>query len=156
MVRPDATKFIRVRMNIRRVFFYILIGGGAFWGTDALFLPVTLLLPTRVWIFAKTILLPLVIVLVVRTMRRSSPGKRLAPSALYLMLAGIWMMGPVYSLLLNRLYFRTVMSLGEICFHLVLFPLSTIVIATYSGGLGGLIIASIFLVCSCLFTMRGE
>ena len=142
-------------MNIRWIF-YILIGGGAFWMTDALFLPVTLLVPARIWIIAKTALLPLVVIVTVRVMTRRASPKRLPASTPYLMLAGIWLTGPVYSLLLNRLYFKTVMSLGETLFHLALFPLTTIVIATYSGALGGLIVASLFLVCAGMFMMGSE
>ncbi|HLO26465.1 MAG TPA: hypothetical protein VK187_10135 [Geobacteraceae bacterium] len=134
---------------------YILIGG-AFWVTDALFLPFNVLIPTKLWIVAKTVLLPLVIIVTVRAMSRRASPKRLPASCPYLMLAGIWMAGPVYSLLLNRLYFKTAMGLGETLFHLTLFPLTTIVIATYSGALGGLIVASLFLVCAGMFTMGSE
>ena len=71
------------------------------------------------------------------------------------MLAGIWVLGPAYLLLVTLVYDNQRMSLGEAVFHVALFPLSTIVISTYSGALGGLIIASIFL-CLSGFTMHGK
>ena len=66
------------------------------------------------------------------------------------MLAGIWLLGPVYFLLVNRVYSTAAMSLGESLFHLALFPLTTILIATYSGALGALVVSSAVL---CLFGM---
>ncbi len=142
-------------MNIRRAV-YILAGSGAFWGTDALFLPFTFLVPPWVWIVAKTVLLPLSVAVTHRAMKRRALPQRLAPASAYLMLAGIWITGPIYALLVGRVYFKTATSPGEALFHIVLFPLTTIVISTYSGALGGLIIASIVLVCSGLFTLDGE
>ena len=134
---------------------YILIGGAAFWLTDAGFMLLSGIVPTRLWIIAKTILLPLVIVITARAITRKKLHACSPASRAYLMLAGIWVLGPVYLLFVTLVYDNLRMSLGEAVFHVALFPLSTIVISTYSGALGGLIIASIFL-CLSGFTMHGE
>lgn len=135
---------------------YLLIGGGTFWGTDALFALASGILPTRLWIVAKTVTLPLAAYLTVRTMTRKAAPQRLPASVPYLMLAGIWIMGPVYSLIVNRVYTKVAMGLGESLFHVALFPLSTLVSATYSGALGGLIIVSVYLGLLGMYTKYGE
>jgi hypothetical protein len=109
------------------------------------------LIPLRVWLVAKSILLPAAVVIAVRAIsRRRSPVCPL-PLKCGLMLAGIWILGPAYSLLVNRAYYARGLELGEILFTIALFPLSTIMFATYSGALGGLVIASAFLVLYALF-----
>jgi hypothetical protein len=127
---------------------YLLLGGAVFWLTDAAFLPLSGIIPPRLWIVAKTVLIPPAVFVVVRKvagLKRSgySPTVRS-----FLMLAGIWLLGPVYFLLINSATSTTAMSPGEALFHLALFPLTTIVFATYSGALGALVVSSAIL---CLF-----
>lgn len=138
---------------VLRPFIYILLGGISFWGADALLMPIGVLVPIRVWLIAKTILLPLSVGIAVRSITgKKTPACSLAAKC-YLMLTGIWLMCPIYSLLVDRIYYKTGMGLGEAVFNIVLFPLSTVVFSTYSGALGGLVIASVFLVLYGLFAL---
>lgn len=127
---------------------YLLLGGAVFWLTDAAFLPLSGIVPPRLWILAKTIFIPLAVFVTTRKitgLKRTncSPAVRS-----FLMLTGVWLLGPVYFLLVNGVYSNAPLSLGEALFHLALFPLTTIVIATYSGALGALLVSSAIL---CLF-----
>ena len=148
--------FVNGGRRTLRLALYVLTGGGVFWLTDALFALAGGMLSTRLWVVAKTVILPLAVYLAVRTMTRLALPQRLPASGPFLMLTGIWLMGPLYSLIINRLYIKAAMGLGETLFHMALFPLSTLIIATYSGALGGLIIVSVYLVIMGLFTMYLE
>jgi hypothetical protein len=134
----------------------MLLGGICFWGSDALFMAAGGLVPLRVWLVAKSILLPAAVVTAVLAISRSNSPGCSPPLRCWLMLAGIWILGPAYSLLVNRAYYARGVELGEILFTIALFPLSTIVYATYSGALGGLAIASVFLVIYPLFARPGD
>jgi hypothetical protein len=139
-----------------RALTYILLGGISFWGADALLMPVGTLVPVRVWLIAKSILLPLSVVVVARSIAGKKTTACSPAAKSYLMLTGIWLTGPVYSLLVNRVYYKTIMGPGEAVFTVALFPLSTVVYATYSGALGGLVIASVFLALNGLFTLSRD
>jgi hypothetical protein len=129
---------------------YLLLGGAVFWLTDAAFFPLGGIVPPRLWIVAKTLFIPLAVFVTTRKIiglkrRDCSPAVRS-----FLMLTGVWVLGPVYFLLVNRATAASSMSLGEVLFHLALFPLTTIISATYSGALGALVVSSAIL---CLFGM---
>jgi len=141
---------------VLRAFICILAGGISFWGADALFTTAGGLVPQRIWLAAKSILLPLAVGLVFRWVRNRTPSPRSPAAIPYLMLAGIWLAGPVSSLLVNRSVHKLAPGVGEVLFTIALFPLSTVLFATYSGALGGLIIASAYLTLQGLFALSRE
>jgi hypothetical protein len=127
---------------------YILLGGMVFWGADAGLMLLGGIVPMRILIVAKTILLPALIVLTVRTATKSATKRCSATARSYLLLAGIWLGGPVDLVFTNMLAGRPQMGLPEMLFQIALFPLSTIVMSLYGGALGGLVIATVIL---CLY-----
>lgn len=127
---------------------YLLMGGAVFWGADAAILLLGGVVPMRILIVGKTVILPALLVMAARKGARLPAGKCSILAKSYLMLAGIWLFGPVDLVLTNLLVEKMHMGPLEALFHVALFPVSTIVVALYSGALGGLIMTTVIL---CLF-----
>ena len=127
---------------------YILLGGIAFWVPDAACMLLGGIIPMKILIVAKTLLLPTIIVFTVRRVAKLPAEICSTMARSFLLLAGIWLLGPVDLVLTGLLAGKMHMSLQEALFHVALFPLSTIIVALYSGALGGLIVATVAL---CIF-----
>jgi hypothetical protein len=96
-----------------------------------------------------TLLLPLAAVLAVTLARRAVPSSRLCAVSPLLVLLGLWLLGPVAMLgsaTLDGGGFAQPVSWGALAFVIVAFPLTTPMLATYDGSLGGLALASLLLV----------
>jgi hypothetical protein len=106
----------------------------------------------RYLVIVKTFLLPAALFVTVRAVTRFTVQKRSTTAKSYLLLTGIWLLGPVNLILTTLLVDKKPMGLQEAIFNIVLFPLSTIMISLYSGALGGLIITTVILCLYPFFT----
>ncbi len=96
-----------------------------------------------------TLLLPLAAVLAVTLARRAVPSARLREVSPLLVLLGLWLLGPVAMLgsaTVDGGGFAQPVSWGALAFVIAAFPLTTPMLATYDGSLGGLALASLLLV----------
>jgi len=124
----------------------ILIGI-IFWFTDGLLSYCGGILSTKAWIITKTIALPAVsIVVLLAVVRKGAFFPNVIPALSFLGVIAVWVLGPIYVLFMGLLFGRgaTLMELKELPM-LIFYPLATISAATYSGGLGGLILTAICL-----------
>ncbi len=134
---------------------YVLLGGLVFWLANGAFMLLNGLVPFHVVIVAKTIFLPFLVFIIVRALAKRA-GKCSTLVKSYAMLAGVWFFGPVDLVLTQRFAERLTMDFKEVLFHLALFPLSTLIVALYSGALGGLIIATVVLALFPFFCGEGS
>jgi hypothetical protein len=127
---------------------YMLLGGIVFWVPDAACMLLAGIVPMNILIAGKTVLLPSIVVVAIRTLAKLPAGKCSTLAKSFLLVAGIWLFGPVDLVLTSLVAEKMHMSPQEALFHIALFPLSTIVVALYSGALGALIVTTAIL---CLF-----
>jgi hypothetical protein len=106
-----------------------------------------------------TLLLPVAAVLAVALARRAVPSARLAQASPLLVLLGLWLLGPVAMLgsaTIDGGGFAQPVGWGALAFVIVAFPLTTPMLSTYDGSLGGLALASLLLVWLGLRRSRGH
>jgi len=131
-------------MMLRR-FKFLLLGGVVFWVLDACLMALSGVIPMVVLIIIKTIVIPAAMALIVRRQAgRPTLGVSLG-ARLFLMLAGIWLFGPVDLIVTSLLVTKTPIGFAEALFHIALFPLSTIIVALYSGTMGALVVTTVML-----------
>ncbi|WP_298439546.1 hypothetical protein [Geobacter sp.] len=119
-----------------------LWGALVFWGEDLLVTHFEEGWSTTAWITAKTVALPVTCGTAFWHLVKATSSQQRLMSAAMAMVAGIWIGGPLYYILLRVTSEGTPMSAGEMFFHTILFPLSTPLMALYNGSFGGLLITS--------------
>lgn len=122
-----------------------LAGALLFWGADALVMTYRGTWSAAVWISAKSIALPVACGTAFwHLVKLFSCRDRLMTAAMA-MATGIWVSGPFYFLLFHLSLGERPMSVGEMLFHIALFPLATLTVALFSGAIGGLLITTALL-----------
>lgn len=122
-----------------------VLGGLLFWGGDALLMLIGGGWQAPYWIIAKSVTLPVLCGLTFwMLVWRFAPGRRITSWAVAMAL-GIWLSGPVYFLLFLTTAGGHPLSVGEALFHLLLFPLSTPLVALFNGSFGGLLLTTVLL-----------
>lgn len=141
------------RIKIYGLFF--LVGAAAYWGSDAL---VQLIHPPHpIWILLLTAGVPFVVGLVWYRLFRTASFKTYPKAFPLVMLLGIWALGPVAMAVVAQLQGGTFMDAEKLGGFLVvwaMFPMTTFVMSTYSGSLGGLLITTVLLPILSLVASR--
>ncbi|WP_306535304.1 hypothetical protein [Geobacter sp.] len=133
---------------MKRIFIWLvfpLAGALLFWGADALVMTYRGTWSAAVWISAKSIALPVACGTAFWQMVKLFSCQSRLMTAAMAMATGIWVSGPFYFLLFHLSFGERHMSMGEMLFHILLFPLATLTVALFSGSIGGLVITSALL-----------
>lgn len=120
--------------------------GFAFWATDGLLSFMGGILSTKIWIIIKTIALPVVSVAVLKviTNRGTQTALDISASA-FLSVLALWILSPLYLIIMSIFSEKGIMELKDLGWLLFAFPVTAIMVSTYSGGLMGMILASFIL-----------
>ena len=127
-----------------RVVRFVVWGGLIYWSADFM---VQLVVDGKAWIPLLTIAVPAVASMGYFILRRRQLER--SPSLALFMLLGIWMFGPLGVGLASQAKGGTFLNAGNISDFLMLwamFPITTIMMSTYSGSLGGVYLATILFV----------
>ena len=122
-----------------------LAGALLFWGADALVMTYRGTWSAAVWISAKSIALPVACGTAFWQMVKLVSCRNRLMTAAMAMATGIWVSGPFYFLIFHLSLGERPMSMGEMLFHIALFPLATLTVALFSGSIGGLLITTVLL-----------
>ena len=132
--------------RVRAYGLYILLGGASAWLPDVI---IHWLHPlTRLVIIIITILMPLVVALCWRTTSRRPQHADHRIGLPLFMILGIWFFGPLavaIGMVPGGGNFLELDQLQNFFLLWASFPLTTIMMSTYSGSLGGVILATFFL-----------
>lgn len=132
-------------MNIWR---FIAIGGITYWFPDAVIQ--MLGLPHYVWISLLTFGVPAVVVFLYRRLSIREPYARYPVRFPLGMLIGVWFFAPVAmtltAILQGSSFFLTSEAILTFLTLWAIFPISTFIMSTYSGSLGGVLLVSIIFV----------
>jgi hypothetical protein len=125
---------------------YILVGAAAYWVPDIL---IQWIRPShRVWISLLTFFVPAVVFATWFLLSRLPAHSRFHAGLPLFMLLGIWMLGPLAIAIGNvpggGKFFETE-QLGGFFMLWAMFPVSTFIMSTYSGSLGGVGLATLVL-----------
>ena len=130
----------------RRSCIYITLGGFTYWVPDMLVQWVRP--PRQLWLTALTLLVPTIVVgawfLLARQQRHYEHRRSLA----LLMLLGVWLIGPLgiaVGMIPSGGTFLTGAGISHFLALWVMFPVTTFVLSTYSGSLGGVILVTLAL-----------
>ena len=123
----------------------LVIGGLLFWSIDGLMNLLGEALSTKIWIGLKSLLLPTLSVtcfqLLIRKLKAEKEDFLVIAS---FMVVGIWLLSPFYLCVLG-IFSETGMNLKSLGWLLIVFPMTAVMVSTYSGGLLGLILVTIVL-----------
>jgi hypothetical protein len=141
------------KIMIMKSIYWLLAGGGAYWITDLLIQVIHR--EKALWLLLLT-LLPTTIVFIVylKEAKRFSRPTVLLPLS---MLLGIWMVGPVFIAIGAQPHGGTFLSPANIHdFHELWahFGVSTFVMSTYSGSLGGVTLISLILLITAIIQLK--
>ena len=130
---------------------YILIGAGTYWITDG---AIQLVHPEhKIWISLLTFAVPLTVISVWYKLHKQ-PSFYNHPKAFpLLMLLGIWSLGPLGIAIpgqFNGGGFLDLDKIGTFFTLWAIFPVSTFIMSTYSGSLGGVLLVTILLLITTL------
>ena len=130
---------------------YILIGAGAYWITDGV---IQLIRPEhKIWISLLTFAVPITVISVWYKLQKH-PNFYNHPKAFpLLMLLGIWSLGPLGIAIpgqFNSGSFLDPDKIGTFFTMWAIFPVSTFIMSTYSGSLGGVLLVTILLLITAL------
>jgi hypothetical protein len=133
---------------------FLFAGGLSYWLLDILVHAISL--PAPFGIVILTVLVPGLVVWTYLSLRRRFPQH---PRAVPLyMLLGIWIMGPLgiaIGMIPAGATFLNTENIGEFLGLWLMFPVSTFVMSTYSGSLGGVILVTLALVVCAVIGGRG-
>lgn len=125
---------------------YVLVGVTAYWVPDILIQ--WLRPPYRVWITLLTFAVPTIVGITWFLFSRRLSHSRFRVGLPLFMLLGIWMLGPL-ALAVGTIpsggTFLEPEKLGGFFMLWAMFPLSTFIMSTYSGSLGGVGLATLVL-----------
>ncbi len=133
---------------MKRTFIWIaypLLGAILFWGIDALVMTYWGTLSTAAWISAKSIALPVACGTAFWQMVKLFSCQDRLMGAAMAMVTGIWVSGPLYFIYFHLSFGTRPMSTGEMLFHIVLFPIATLLVSLFNGSIGGLLITTAIL-----------
>ena len=137
---------------MRRWGLYLSLGGLAYWVPDILIQWAEP--PHYVWINALTFLVPALVVSTWFLLARLQRFHEYRRSLALFMLLGIWLFGPLGIAIGVLASGGTVVRLDDIP-HFVtrwaMFPATTYIMSTYSGSLGGVILATFSLCAAAAF-----
>lgn len=125
---------------------YLLVGATTHWVPDILIQWVRP--PHYIWISLLTFLVPVIVGAVWYLLSRRPAHSRYPAGLPLLMLLGIWMLGPLaitIGILPAGGKFLDSGQLGSFFMLWAMFPVSTFIISTYSGSLGGIVLATLIL-----------
>lgn len=132
---------------------YILVGAAAYWIPDILIQ--WLRPPHRVWILMLTVLVPAIVGMVWFFLSQRPSHSRFRVGLPLFMLLGIWLLGP-FAIAIGIMpaggKFLETGHLGEFMMLWALFPVSTFIMSTYSGSLGGVGLATLGLVVAAAYS----
>jgi len=130
---------------------YILIGAAAYWLPDMLIQWIRP--PHRIWISLLTFFVPIVVGTVWFLLSRRPAHSRFPAGLPLFMLLGIWMLGPL-AIAIGALpvggKFLQIEQLGSFLMLWAMFPISTFIMSTYSGSLGGIGLATLVLLVAAV------
>lgn len=125
---------------------FILIGAAAYWLPDII---IHIIAPPHyVWISLLTFLVPIIVFYTCHKLSKKQPYTDYPASFPLLMLFGIWFFGPLaigISVTPAGGTFFTPDNLSNFFYLWSIFPATTFMMSTYSGSLGGVLIATIVL-----------
>ncbi|KPK51806.1 MAG: hypothetical protein AMS22_10305 [Thiotrichales bacterium SG8_50] len=132
---------------------YILVGAAAFWIPDILIQ--WLRPPHRIWILMLTFLVPAIVGMVWLFLSQHPSHSRFRAGLPLFMLLGIWLLGPM-AIAIEALptggKFLDSGHLGEFMMLWAMFPVSTFIMSTYSGSLGGVGLATLMLIVAAAYS----
>ncbi len=131
---------------------YVLVGAAAYWVPDIL---IHWLWPLHVWIALLTFLVPAVVGIIWFLLSRRPSYSRFPVGLPLFMLLGIWMLGPLglaIGMLPGGGTFLEAEQLGGFFMVWAMFPISTFIMSTYSGSLGGVCLATLVLLVAAAFS----
>ena len=132
-----------MRKGVKQFLFYPAIVGIAYWLTDGLII-FPFFSSIKAWIIAKTICLPLISVVTLIAIIQTSEQSISPIISGFSSPAWVWLLSVFYFAVLTAISGKGV-ELHGLGSMLLLFPFTAIEVSTYSGGLGGLVLASISL-----------
>lgn len=132
---------------------YIVVGAAAYWVPDILIQWARP--PHRIWISLLIFFVPIVVGMVWFLLSRRPAHARFPAGLPLFMLLGIWMLGPL-ALAIGTLpaggKFLETEHLGGFLILWAMFPVSTFIMSTYSGSLGGVGLATLVLLVAAAFS----
>lgn len=126
---------------------FIFIGAAAYWLPDG---AIQIIRPEHnVWISLLTFAVPLTVMFVWYKLHKLTSFYNYPKAFPLLMLLGIWLLGPLGIAVpgqFNGGGFLNVENIGTFFTMWAIFPISTFIMSTYSGSLGGIALITILLV----------
>jgi len=125
---------------------FILIGAGAYWITDGI---IQLIQPEhKIWISLLTLRVPITVIYVWYKLYKHPKFYNYPKAFPLLMLLGIWSLGPLGIAIPGQFNGGSFLDPDQINTFFTMwaiFPVSTFIMSTYSGSLGGVILVTILL-----------
>lgn len=148
---PIAVRFVE---RARHYVLHVLIGAGVYWVPDTLVQWLhspDVLSPDVLWIGLLTVLPSTIVAVAWYLLMQRPPHVRYAVGLPLCMLLGIWMFGPLamaVGMAPSGGRFLEAKQIDSFFKMWLLFPITTPMMATYSGSLGGLCLTSLWLLGS--------
>jgi hypothetical protein len=137
--------------RVKHYTLYLLVGALSYWVPDILVQ--WLHLPKSIWIFLLTFFVPTVVGVTWFLLSRKVPHSGYPVGLPLSMLLGIWMLGPLAMAIGTLPSGGTFLEPDQLESFLVIwaaFPMTTFMMATYSGSLGGVGLATLTLVIAAI------
>lgn len=137
---------------------YVLIGAAAYWVPEIL---IQWLRPAHgVWLVLLTYFVPGVVGIIWFFLSRMPSYSRFRVGLPLFMLLGIWMLGPL-AIAIGTIpaggTFLETEQFGGFFMMWAMFPISTFIMSSYSGSLGGVGLATVVLIVAATFSfVRGK
>jgi len=126
---------------------YVGVGGAVYWGPDVFIQWARP--PHRVWITLLTLGVPAIVALCWLALSKREPHRRHPTGLPLFMLLGIWALAPLGAAIGTVPTGGEFLQAGQLREFLMMwlaFPMTTTIMTTYSGSLGGVGLATLFLI----------
>ena len=137
--------------RVRHYALYLLVGAAAYWLPDIL---VQWLRPPKsIWLFLLTFFVPAVVGATWFLLSRKAPHSGYPVGLPLCMLLGIWIVGPLAMAIGTIPFGGTFLDPDQLDSFLMMWaaiPMTTIMMATYSGSLGGVGLATFMLLAAAI------